>query len=164
RTVTLKSEHRITGRVTDTVTGRPIPAFTIIPINVFRKDWLSAERGNAKAGQGGRLDFLATRTDTPLRLRVEAPGYRSQTGPEVPIDQHAAGTLRLRPWASVRGQFRDGGQSVRGATVFLQPIHIDSLDRPRIQDSVQVVTDPDGGFEFPRVPSGPVCVRVYLGP
>ncbi|MBN2218468.1 MAG: carboxypeptidase regulatory-like domain-containing protein, partial [Pirellulales bacterium] len=82
RTVTLKSEHRITGRVTDAATGKPIPAFAIIPINVFRKDWLSASRCNAEQGKDGRLDFLAERTDIPLRLRVEAMGYRTQTGPE----------------------------------------------------------------------------------
>ena len=29
--------------------------------------------------------------------------------------RHDAGTLRLQPWASVRGQFRDGGKPVGGA-------------------------------------------------
>ena len=82
RTITLKREHRITGRVTDAVTGKPIPHFTIIPVDVFRKDWLNAERMNAKVGKDGRLDYLATRTDIPVRLRVEANGYRTQTGPE----------------------------------------------------------------------------------
>ena len=59
RTITLKPEHRITGRVTDAVTGKPIPPFTVIPIDVFRKDWLNAERMNAKVGKDGRLDYLA---------------------------------------------------------------------------------------------------------
>jgi protocatechuate 3,4-dioxygenase beta subunit len=254
RTVVLKAEHRITGSVNDAVTGKPIPAFTVIPIDVFRKDWLHAERGNAKAGKDGRLDYLATRTDIPLRLRVEATGYRTQDGPEfrvgddtsrtqdfrlqpsqpitgvvldaagqpaakaevllatptqpaefrsdwgnhktttdaagrftfpdpgepfvvlartdagftlteeLPAGRHGAGTLRLRPWASVCGQFRDGGQPVRGATILLQPVRIDSLDRPRIHAMIQAVTGADGRFEFPRVPPGPVSVRVYLGP
>jgi hypothetical protein len=249
----LTVEHRVTGRVTDVLTGQPIPAFTVIPVDVFRKDWLHAERGNAKAGKDGRLDYLATRADIPLRLRIEAPGYRWQTGPEFrvgddaartqdfrlqpsqpvagvvldadgrpaantevllatptepadlrdgwgnhkattnaagrfsfpdpgepfavlartdagyaqaefPAGRHDAGTLRLRPWASVRSQFRDGGQPVRGAMIILQPVRIDSLDRPRIDAMMQVVTGPDGRFEFPRVPPGPVAVRVYLGP
>jgi RNA polymerase sigma factor (sigma-70 family) len=253
RTVVLKSEHRITGRVTDAVTGKPIPAFTVIPIDVFRKDWLVAERFNAVAGKAGRLDFLAHRTDIPLRLRVEAPGYRTQHGPEFrvgddsartqdfrlqpsrtvtgmvhddagrpvakaevvlatptqsasvshergnhqlftdaagrftfpdpgepwavlvqsnagfalaefPAEAHDAGTLRLRPWASVRGRFRDGGRPVRDATVLLHPVRVDSLDRPRIQATLQTRTDPDGRFEFPRVPPVPVCVGVYLSP
>ena len=225
RTVTLKAEHRITGTVTDAVTGKPIPAFTVIPVDVFRKDWLSAERGHAVAGKNGRLDFLADRTDIPLRLRIEAPGYRTQDGPEFrvgddsrkqdfrlqpsqprtgrvvdaagkpvakaavllatptetarasddeydanrvftdeagrfafpdpgepwavvaksdagfaiaefPADRNDAGTLTLRPWASVRGRFQDGGKPIGGATLFVKPIRVDSLSRPRIQDDL----------------------------
>src|SRR5207253_7257319 len=83
---------------------------------------------------------------------------------EFPAGQHDAGTLRLRPWASVRGQFRDGGQPVRGATILLQPIRLQSLSRPNINDMIQTITDADGRFEFPRVPPAPVSVRVYLGP
>ncbi len=84
---------------------------------------------------------------------------------EFPAGKHEAGTLRLRPWASIRGQFRDGGRPVRGATIFLNPIRIDTLDRPRINTTMmQVVTGADGRFEFPRVPPIPVSVRVYLGP
>jgi hypothetical protein len=252
RKVTLKAEHRITGRVTDAVTGKPIPSFTVIPVDVFRKDFLHAERGNAKAGKDGRLDFLADRTDIPQRVRVEAMGYRSQDGPEfrvgddhraqdfrlqpsAPItgvvldaggkhvanaevvmatateqaelssdlgghktttdaagrfsfpdpgelfalavraaggfaqaefaaDRKDAGTLQLRPWASVRGRFREGGKPVTGATIFVQPIRIEGLDRPRINAISQVTTGADGGFEFPRVSPGPVIVSVHLGP
>ena len=65
RTVTLKAEHRVTGRVIDAVTGKPVPAFTVIPMDVFRKDWLHAERDKAEQGKNGRLSFLATRTDIP---------------------------------------------------------------------------------------------------
>jgi uncharacterized GH25 family protein/thiol-disulfide isomerase/thioredoxin len=253
RTVTLKPAHRITGRVTDALTGKPIPAFTVIPIDVFRKDWLHAERFNAVAGKDGRLDYLATRTDIPLRLRIEAAGYRTQTGPEFrvgddtsrtqnfrlqpsepivgivldaagrsvekaevllatpteeaglykgignhksftdaeghftfpdpgepvavavhahagfaqadfPADQHDLGTLRLQSWASISGQFRDGGQPVRNATIILQPVRLDGLDQPRIDATIQTVTGADGRFEFPRVSPVPVSVRVYLGP
>ena len=71
RTIVLKIEHRITGRVLDGVTGQPIQSFTIIPIDVFRKDWLHAERMNAEKGKNGRLDYLAERVDVPLRLRIE---------------------------------------------------------------------------------------------
>jgi RNA polymerase sigma factor (sigma-70 family) len=253
RAVVLKAAHRVTGRVTDAATGKPIPAFAVIPVDVFRKDFLHAERGNGIAGKDGRLDFLSDRTDIALRLRVEAPGYRTQHGPEFrvgddaartqdfslqpsplvagvvldaagqpvanaevllatptqnaglssdsenqrsftdaagrfafpdpgepfavlaraaagfalaefPADQHDAGTLRLQPWASVRGRFHDGGQPIRDARIFLQPVRLDSLDRPRIDAMLQTLTDADGRFEFPRVPPGPVSVRVYLGP
>jgi uncharacterized GH25 family protein len=253
RTVVLKPDHRITGRVTDAATGKPIPSFTVIPLDVFRKDFIHAERGNAVEGKNGRLDYLATRTDIPLRLRVEAPGYRTQDGPEFrvgddtsrtqdfrlqpsppiagiihdaagkpvakaevllatpteqvefqsdwgnhktftdasgrfafpdpgepfavlaradagfaqadfPAGKNDAGTLRLRPWASVRGQFHDNGKPVRGATIFLNPVRIDTLDRPRIHIGMQTVTGADGRFEFPRVPPAPASARVHLGP
>lgn len=254
RTVTLKAEHRITGTVTDAVTGQPIRSFTVIPMDVFRKDLLHAERSKALPGKNGRLSFLADRTDIPLRLRVEAPGYRSQDGPEFrvgddggreqnfrlrparpvagvvvdpngrpaaaadvslatpteparlvdpdrddhrtvtdaagrfefpdpgeafavvaraaggvavaefPADRDDVGIIRLRPWAAVRGRFEDGGKPVRGATVFISPIRINSLDRPRIEATLQAVTDSDGRFTFPQVPPAPVSVRVHIGP
>jgi RNA polymerase sigma factor (sigma-70 family) len=253
RTVTLKGEHRVKGRVTDAVTGQPIPAFSVVPIDVFRKDLLHAERGHAVAGQDGQLSFLADRADIPQRLRVEALSYRTQDGPEFrlgddasrtqdfrlqpsppvtgtvldangqpvpkavvllatptqvaslssewdnhkvvtdaagrfafpdpaepwavvvqadagfaladfPADKHDAGTLRLRPWASVRGRFRDGGQPVNGATMMLQPILLEGLIPPRIEALLQTTTGADGRFEFARVPPLPVAVCAYLGP
>ncbi len=256
RTVTLKPEHRILGLVTDAVIGKPIPNFTVFHIVVFNPNFLCAERGNAERGRDGRFSLLATRTDYPLRLRVEATGYRTQDGPEFrvgdnssrsqdfrlqpsppvtgaildvngqpakkvevlfatpsegvhlspdhgeprhrvftdadgrfafpdpgepwaviaraesgtvlaefPATQHDAGTIRLQPWASVRGVFRDGGKPISGATIFLTPIRIhDPSSRPYIDATIQTVTGPDGKFEFPRVPPGPVSVRVLLGP
>lgn len=253
RTITLTPEHRVTGRVTDAVTGKPVAAFTVVPVNVFRKDFLSADRAKAVPGRNGQLSFLATRTDIPQRLRVEAPGYRTQDGSEFRVGDDAArvqdfrlqpskpvagvivdaegrpaakaevllatptqdaslshdygnhksftdvagrfafpdpgepctliartdagfvsvelatgaldaGTLRLRPWASIRGQFRDGGRVVRGARIFAEPIRLGGLARPKIDDDLQVLTDTDGRFEFPRVPPGPTSVRVHIGP
>ena len=251
RTVVLKPEHRVSGRVTDATTGRPITAFKVIPVDVFRKDWLHAERDNGKECKDGRLDFLAWRTDVALRLRVEAAGYRTQDGPEFrvgdddartqdfrlmpgrplagtvlgpdgrpakaevllatptqearvsadqgnqkstpdaaghfafpdpgapyaviargddgyafaqfPAGQNDAGTLHLRSWASVRGQFRDGGRPVQGATILLEPIRIGGLSRPRVDATLQAETDADGRFVFPKVPPIPVSVRASLG-
>ena len=253
RIVTLKANHLVTGTVVDAGTGKPIPSFTVIPINVFRKDFLSADRSEAIPGQKGRLEYTARRSDIPLRLRIEAPGYRSQTGPEFRIGeigeriqtfrlqpsppltgkvldptgrpaaqvevllatpteqakpsenrddhkaftdengrftfpdpgepwavfaqskegaasaefeavQHDAGTLKLQPWGSVRGKFSDGGKPIQGATIFVNSIRLDGLDRPRLYNTQQVKTDTDGRFEFSRIPPGPIMVRVYLGP
>ncbi len=251
--VVLKTERRFTGRVTDAVTGKPIPAFTIIPVDVFGGDNVVVERYNAAAGKNGRLDFLVTRSDIPTRVRIEAAGYRTQDGPEFrigvdsvlkrdfrlqpsapltgvvldidgkpaskaevllatpteqaslsretgnhtvltdargqfqfpdpgekwavvarteagiafgefPADRHDAGTLRLRAWASVKGQFKDGGAAIRGATVVIHPIQVDDRGRPQIRAYLQTQTDADGRFEFARVPPGPLTVRVILGP
>jgi hypothetical protein len=98
----------------------------------------------------------------PFALAVRAAGGFTQA--EFAVDRKDAGTLQLRPWASVRGRFREGGKPVAGATIFLQPIRIEGLDRPRINAISQVTTGADGGFEFPRVSAGPVIVSVHLGP
>ena len=44
RTVTLKFERAKKARATDATTGEPIPAFTMIPLDVFARDFLSAEQ------------------------------------------------------------------------------------------------------------------------
>ena len=81
RIVTLKAEHQVTGRVTDAATGKPVPSFTVIPLEVSRKDFPIAVRRNGSVGKDGQLTFLATRTEFPLRLRVEAPVTAPRTGP-----------------------------------------------------------------------------------
>ena len=83
---------------------------------------------------------------------------------EFPADRHDAGTLHLRAWASVKGQFKDGGRAIRGATVVIHPIRVDARGQPQISAYMQTQTDADGRFEFPRVSPGPVNVRVILGP
>jgi hypothetical protein len=254
KTITFKAAHRITGSVTDSATGKPIPAFNVIPMNVFRKDWLDADRMHAESGVNGRLDYVATRTDCPQRVRIESLGYRTQTGaefrvgddtsrtqnfalmPSEPIrgiildaagqpaakaevllaipteeiafrrilaghktvtdkagrfefpdpdepftvmaqtnggfvladftaDRRDVGTLRLQPWASVRGQFRDGDRPIAGARIFLRPIRFENLQRPKFDtQQIQVVTDKDGRFEFSRMPPVSSYLWVSIGP
>ncbi len=149
-TVTLKAEHRIAGTVTDAVTGKPILAFTVIPVDVFRKDFLHAERDSAIAGKDGRLDYLATRIDIPLRLRVEAPGYRTQDGPEfrVGTDDSRKQDFRLTPSRPVSGTVVDGsGKPVPKAEVLLatptEPAGISKVLNNRL------FTDSAGRFAFP---------------
>jgi RNA polymerase sigma factor (sigma-70 family) len=158
RTVVLKAEHRVTGLVTDAVMRKPIPAFTVIPIDVFRKDFLHAERGNAVAGKDGRLDFLATRTDIPLRLRVEAPGYRTQHGPEFRVGDDAARTqdFRLQPSPLVAGVVLDAaGLPVAKAEVLVAtPTEQATLSQ---DDNHRLFTDAAGRFVFPD-PGEPFAV------
>ncbi|WP_406697917.1 M56 family metallopeptidase [Singulisphaera sp. Ch08] len=251
RTIVLKREHRITGRVTDAVTGAPIPAFHVIPINVSRKEFRIAERNQLESGREGRLNYLATHTDQSVQLRVEAKGYTTQDGPkfrvgddgpltqdfrlrpsppitgsildasgqpvakvevilatptqyakltmpnnnhkiitdasgtftfpdpaepwavlaqtdsgyaiaEFPAGHHDAGSLRLQPWASVRGRFRELGRPVPGVQIILEPDRLNGPSRPRIEGKLGTVTDADGRFEFPRVLPGLVTVQSYL--
>ena len=166
RVVTVKSEHRITGRVINAVSGRAIPAFTVIPIGVFRKDFLFADRGNALEGKNGRLNYLASRTDTPLRVRVEAAGYRSQDGPEFRVGDDSPRTqdFLLRPSPPVTGVILDAdGQPVRKAEVVMatptQHAHVSS---DRNDENHRVFTDAAGRFSFPD-PGEPFAVLARHG-
>jgi protocatechuate 3,4-dioxygenase beta subunit len=163
RTVVLKSEHRITGEVTDAITGKPIPSFTVIQIDIFRKDSYAAERLNAVAGRGGRLDYLAYRTDIPLRLRIEAPGYRSQDGPEFRVGDDASRRqdFRLQPSPPIAGLVRDqAGRPVAGASVMLATL-VESVQLREEHYSHRVITDAAGRFRFPD--SGEQYVIVAQG-
>jgi len=254
RTIALRAEHRVRGRVTDAMTGKPIAAFTVVPVDVFRKDWFVAEPNNGKPGKDGQLDYLATRADIPIRLRILAMGYRAQDGPifrigddgarnqdfrlqpsppiagrlvdvsgraaakvqvalatptqsmslwfrpsesqtytdssgrfafpdpgepwaivarsnagfalgEFSADQHDAGTMTLRPYATIRGQFHDGGKPVQGATILIQVIRASGWAQPKLDnDATGTVTGPDGRFELTDVPPVPLSLRAHLGP
>ena len=176
RTITLKPEHRITGSVTDAVTGKPIPAFNIVPIDVSRKGRLYATRANVKPGKDGRLDYLATRTDVCLRLRVEAVGHRTQTGPEFRVGDDTPRTqnFRLRPPPPpppsdpITGVVLDpGGQPVPKAKVLLaipgEDVNLNYHDNvsgticTTVINNHATVTDTDGRFSFPD-PDAPFIV------
>src|SRR5262249_39706334 len=109
RPIVLRAEHRVRGRVTDAVTGKPIAAFSVVPVDVFRKDWFSAEPSNAKPGKDGQLDYLVRRADTRIRLRIEAMGYRAQDGPAFRIGDDGARMqdFRLQPSPPVTGLIVD---------------------------------------------------------
>ena len=259
QTIVLQPEHRLVGAVTDAKSGQPVQQFLIIPIDVFRPNWLNAERGSSQPGQDGRFDYLAERTDIPLRIRIEARGYRTQDGPEFRVGdgsslrqdfklepsppvvgvvvgpdgkpaaganvvlatasenadlrrddddnnnnnnntattdaagrfefpdpgeafivvaqsdagfvmesatagQHDAGTLRLQPWASVRGVFTEAGKPIARAGLLLEPIENDDVQLPRVNLTMYVSTDKHGRFEMTRVPPGPMLLRADLGP
>jgi RNA polymerase sigma factor (sigma-70 family) len=152
RTVTLKANHRITGTVTDAVTGKPIPAFTVIPVNVFRKDFLGASRGDSFAGKDGKLEYLATRTDIPLRLRVEAMGYRNQDGPEFRMGEEGnrIQDFRLQPSKPLTGIVLDTeGHPAAKVTVLLATAteHVELFDG--VDHNHRTFTDEYGQFTFP---------------
>jgi hypothetical protein len=151
QTVRLAANYRITGQVTDAVTGKPIPAFLLIPVNVFGKEALSAERMNAKPGKDGQLEFRPYRADIPQRLRVEAAGYRTQTGPPFQSGDDAPRVqdFALIPSPPVAGLVvDDAGRPVAGAAVVMAtPSH--EARRAGDRNNHEVTTDAAGRFAFP---------------
>ena len=150
QTVVLKGPHIVTGRVTDAGTGQPIPAFTVVPVNVFRGNILSDERGKAETGRDGALKFLVSRDDHPQRLRVEAMGYRTVTGREFKRgdDDAQVQDFALEPAAPVAGRVVDAnGQPVANAEVLMAtPTGQASLESN--WDNLKTTTDANGRFRF----------------
>lgn len=80
--IRLSPEVGLTGRVTDAETGLPIPRFRVIPVNVYRPGFLSADYHNAAVGHDGQYPAEELNTtfhldDRAYRIRIEAEGYRS---------------------------------------------------------------------------------------
>lgn len=150
QTVVLKGPHVVTGRVTDARTGRPIPAFTVVPVTVFRRDFLNCERSKAETGSDGVLNFLVSRDDYPQRLRVEAMGYRAVIGREFKLgdDEARVQDFALEPAVPVAGRVVDAdGQAVPNAEVLMAtPTTQASLES--LLQNLKTTTDGDGRFRF----------------
>ena len=144
--------------------GKPLEKAEVLLATPTQEARLSGEdaQNNHRCFTDGTGRFSFPDTGEPWAVIAKSSSGFERTEPAT--GQHDAGTLRLRPWASVRGQFRDGGKPITGAYNFLQPICLDRVDQPKINGGFQTITGPDGRFEFPRVPPGPVSVRVHLGP
>jgi beta-lactamase regulating signal transducer with metallopeptidase domain/uncharacterized GH25 family protein/thiol-disulfide isomerase/thioredoxin len=154
KTITLKPEHRILARITDATTGKPIPKFNMIQIDVFRSNWLHAERANARSGKDGRISYLATRTDIPMRLRIEADGYLTQDGPEFQVgdDSPRLQDFKMQPSEPISGIVHDADDKpvVNAKVILATPSESAELDQPGdISSNHIAVTNAAGQFQFP---------------
>jgi hypothetical protein len=91
------TEALITGRVLDSITGRPLPG--------ARLDYENAalhHTGSASAGEGGRYTLLYLPPGS-YRLRISAPGYQPQEVHELRLEVAARLDMafRLRPLSDV---------------------------------------------------------------
>ncbi len=164
RTIQFKSARNIVGSVTDAVTGKPIPQFTIIPVDVFRDDFLVSERRDAKIGKEGRLTYHPTRNDTFVSLRIEAKGYRAQTGPKFKAnDAPSMMDFRMQPSSPVVGVVKDAaGKPVEKATVFMVTASEEAMkygEQAAGPGDNRCETDSAGRFEFVE-PGAPFAIFV----
>lgn len=114
----------VTGTVTDARTGRAIDQFKVIPVNVFRQDFVAADYNNGFSGRDGQY---ASEThfrgdDRSFHVRIEAEGYRAAMNPTPFHLQDGARVIdfQLEPRAPISGRVvNDDGKPVVGAEVIV---------------------------------------------
>jgi thiol-disulfide isomerase/thioredoxin/protocatechuate 3,4-dioxygenase beta subunit len=155
QTVTLQSILRLSGKVTDATTGRPIEKLTAIPVNDSGFQRLFVERQDKKAFSGGTFEIQGDRTDVAYRVRIEADGYRAAMSEAVRAGAPSPTfDFRLEPAAPARGQVTDTrGRPVKGARVYLattsQMLGIEQGNENASPSNEMVLTDGQGVFSFP---------------
>jgi thiol-disulfide isomerase/thioredoxin len=157
QTITLQTVLRITGRVTDAATGRPIEKVTAIPVVDYSYGRLRVERQHKKVFPGGvyTIEGDQNRADAAYRVRIEAEGYRTAMSDAVRAGASRPNVdFRLEPAPPVRGRFVDAqGQPVAGARVYLattsQTLGIENQHEDGWPSNQKVATDGQGAFSFP---------------
>ena len=148
---------RITGRVTEAATGRPIDRFTIIPVRSLDevRDWFYVDRQEAKEFRGGNYSLVEedARYTSAYRVRVEAEGYRAAMSGTFRFgDSMKTSDFMLEPGV-LRGRVLSGDKPVQGAKVYLAT-KTQAYDRYRTDDNpannnYHVTTNDRGEFNFP---------------
>ena len=128
--ITLHPELVITGRVTDTETGRPVPGFRLVRGQKYpRWDQVHWAENEAVEVAGGRYTIRSDEPCEAFSLRVEVPGYQSA---ESRAFRSTDGTQRF-DFALRRGEGLSGvvrlpdGQHAVGAEVVLATTELGAL-------------------------------------
>ncbi|HTU26678.1 MAG TPA: carboxypeptidase-like regulatory domain-containing protein [Pirellulales bacterium] len=153
-----KASPRVTGQVTDAVTGRRIEKFTVVPVDDFGKQCY-AFRPGASECSGGEFTWNFDRNNggevVGHRLRVEAEGYRTAMSPALdPNQANVVADFALEPATPTVGRvFGADRKPVPGARVFLatasQPAHFYNEDSRDDEFTLHATTDRFGAFSFP---------------
>ncbi|MGN6543727.1 MAG: redoxin family protein, partial [Aureliella sp.] len=165
--ITLSKPLRISGTVTDKITRLPIETFDVIPVHVFRPDWLDAFYPNAAVGRDGKylLDDQVRQTDRPYRVRIQADGYRTAMS-AVDIDVTAGIVevdFQLEPSEPLVGNvvLPDGGPAVGADVQFATPTLVPDVSNNSSDGSrlVSARTDDQGRFTW-RAQFEPLLIHV----
>ena len=166
QTITLQAVLRITGKVTDAATGRPIDRFTAIPVFEFGPSNLHVDRQHYRVFSGGTytIEGNPNQTDAAYHVRIEAEGYRTAMS-----DAFRVGALkptcdfRLERAPAVQGRVVDAqGKPVAGARVYLatasQRFSSQGEHENSLSANQKVLSDTQGAFLLPR-PVRALCHR-----
>jgi uncharacterized GH25 family protein/thiol-disulfide isomerase/thioredoxin len=146
---------RISGKVIDAVTKKPVEEFSIIPVIEFNPKLAVVERQDeVRRSAGNYVIEKLDRTDCAYRLRVEADGYRAAVSKSFRVgDRNAVADFQLQPAPAVSGRVLDpNGKPASGVEVYL------ATKTQLVQDlwaagdasrsDLRVFTNKNGEFKF----------------
>jgi peroxiredoxin len=156
QTVTLHPKLVISGRVTDTETGRPVPKFRAVRGWKWRsRDDIDWSENLAIEATGGRFTVPFDEARAGAFIRIDAPGYRSAVSRAFRADEGSQTfDFALHPAKEYNGLvLLPDGKPAPGAEVALatqgNPVSIRSGHFDRNRDFPKTSTGPDGRFTFP---------------
>ena len=166
--VTLSRMRVVSGKVTDSATGKPIKSFSVMPVIAFRPNFLFTRYENAVKGSDGQYTLPLAGSAEPssrYHVRIEADGYRSIIS-EVsfgPMDGRVAlDDVELDPAPMRPGRVIDAdGNPVANATILQgTPSCVPRTENGK-PDRVSRTVEPDNEGRFEIKPTTePVRVRV----
>ena len=150
-TITLRPQVTVSGFVTDSESGEPIPAFKAIP---------GSERIELVHGTNGEYTLAFTELRAPLEVHFEAEGYESGASGPLPANRTTQtiniSLKRQKSSEAVQGLvlfagWFAGGWRASGAVHGGKRSHAREWKNFRHEDSILTVAGADGHFVFPAV-------------
>ena len=154
--IVLQGISSIHGTIEDAVSGQPIEAAEIMPIDYFTETFVGVERMNARPIKNSKFAFELERTDLKQGIQIEAKGYRVYRTTK----RYAAGEpadklqVKLEPAAAYQGRVTtDAGNAVAKARVWLateyEHVSLQSVsNRGNSRDTYVVDANEQGQFEI----------------
>src|SRR5580704_14047791 len=163
----------VTGTVTDSLSGKPIPGAVVLwepsfASYGFRDRPIESDTPSSKAARlttdgSGTFTLSVEPTATGVRLFVSHDGYRTPEGKRLAALSVRAGSapvvIRLAPQSSIQGRITNGaGDPIAGIGVNLARVEIHH-GRRQARVALAKITGQDGAFDFEDLPPGVYAVR-----
>ncbi len=112
---------RISGRVRDATTGKPVDRFLLMPVRFFRPDQPYSARWRAQQQNSDEFGLEFDSTDFPNGIQIEAPGYLPYRSVSFRVgDADPELDIRLQPAERYEGRVVDQrGRPLKDAHVYV---------------------------------------------